>query len=86
MLLSLRQDPLVQDTVGPQRSIRIEVFVINRVAFCRSPRKIVCLIPAEGLVRRVLRLSIGGSLCCIARNQIGLACRYHRECPTPTPR
>jgi hypothetical protein len=31
MSLALHQDPLVQDTVGPQCSIRIEVFAINRV-------------------------------------------------------
>jgi hypothetical protein len=31
MSLALHQHPLVQDTVGPQCSIRIEVFAINRV-------------------------------------------------------
>ena len=31
MSLTLDQHPLVQDTVGPQCSIRMEVFAINRV-------------------------------------------------------
>ena len=31
MSLALHQHPLVQDTVGPQCSTRIEVFAINRV-------------------------------------------------------
>jgi hypothetical protein len=31
MSLALHQHPLVEDTVGPQCSIRIEVFAINRV-------------------------------------------------------
>src|SRR5215813_1000056 len=30
MSLALDQHPLVQDTVGPQSSIRLEVFAINR--------------------------------------------------------
>jgi hypothetical protein len=34
MPLSLHQHLLGQETVAPQRSIGIEVFAINRVAFC----------------------------------------------------